>query len=113
MSNTPQDMSDCELRAFALKMWQNLITTGDPHLSASDAESMGKKVKALQAEQMRLFVRLDGLIKQEQTPTEGPTIPFQQRGLTYAEAAEASKAWTIKETREMIGRNAELHNENE
>ena len=43
---------------FALNLWANYIETGDVTLCAKDAERTGDKVKALDATQMKVIVRL-------------------------------------------------------
>ena len=57
----PMNMSDRELSAYALDMWANNIETGDPNLSAQDAEAQKLSVKALSTNQMRLIIRLRDL----------------------------------------------------
>ncbi len=53
--------TDGELIFNALMMWANLVETGNPHISATDAEQMRKPFKALSADGMALVTRLRAL----------------------------------------------------
>lgn len=57
----PMNMDDRELSAYALDMWANNIETGNPGLSAQEAEAQKLPVKALGLDQMRLIIRLRDL----------------------------------------------------
>ena len=57
------ELSDAEIMVRALQMWQNLIESGDPILSAKDLENTGNAPKALEKEQMRFILRIEDLIK--------------------------------------------------
>ena len=46
-------------------MWANYIETGNPVLTAQDAEKQKKPFKALSSDQMRLVVRLRELAEHE------------------------------------------------
>lgn len=58
-----EKMTDNQIAAHAIRLWMNYIQTGDPCLSAEDAEHIGGKPKALSVEQMRGLVRMDDVLK--------------------------------------------------
>lgn len=53
-----KDQTDGELISDALNMRANIIETGDPVLSAVDAEASKKPFKALNLGQMKMVIRL-------------------------------------------------------
>ena len=62
-----------EMVLIGLNMRRNLIETGDPHLSARDAQRIGNKTKVLSIAQMRLIVATDDLVNRLYNSESGVT----------------------------------------
>lgn len=61
--NADLELNDKELISFALNQWANIVETGNPILSAKDAERQKKPFKALTEDQMELVLRLRRLAR--------------------------------------------------
>jgi hypothetical protein len=56
--SAPQEWSDGQLSAHALRMWANHVETGDCNLSESDLCAMRKPLKYITGEQRNFVERL-------------------------------------------------------
>ncbi len=83
--------TDGELIFNALMMWANLVETGNPHISAVDAQQMRKPFKAMSADGMALVMRLRALANGIDITLEG-THRLQYKELEH-ELRELPMTW--------------------
>lgn len=58
-------MTESLKQIIITSLWlrKNIIETGDPYLSANDAQNQGLKVNALHEDQMKLMLKINKLIR--------------------------------------------------